>query len=65
MKSVDVHATLEGALATVDITIVYTNPHKGYPIECTYEIPVDKTTIISSLKIKLGEDGDEVKTEIK
>ena len=40
LKSVEVRATLEGALAVVDLSLTYTNP-RDTPIECTYEFPLE------------------------
>jgi Ca-activated chloride channel family protein len=54
LKAVEVHATLEGALATIDFHMTYTNPSEN-PIETTYEFPLEADTVLSRLTFKIGE----------
>ena len=54
LKAVDITATLEGALATVDFNMSYVNPGAS-PIECTYEFPLEVTTILSKLIVKVDD----------
>ena len=54
LKEVKVHATLEGALATIDFNMTYTNPSDN-PIETTYEFPLEADTVLSSLTFKIGD----------
>ena len=61
LKEVKVHATLEGALATIDFDMIYTNP-SDKPIETTYEFPLEADTVISSLTFKIG--GKEICTSV-
>ena len=55
LKKVQVNAILEGALATVKVSMTYFNPHPDSPIECTYELPMEQRTLLCSLQIKLGD----------
>ena len=48
LKKVEVKATLEGALASVDFNMTYVNPGDK-PIECTYEFPLESETLLSKL----------------
>jgi Ca-activated chloride channel family protein len=50
LTGVQVEATLEGSLATVDFQMSYINPGNN-PIECTYEFPLDGETLLSELTI--------------
>ena len=54
LKAVEVRATLEGALAIVDLNLTYTNP-RDTPIECTYEFPLEAQTILSQLQVKVDD----------
>jgi hypothetical protein len=54
LKEVKVHATLDGALATIDFDMTYTNPSDD-PIETTYEFPLEADTVLSSLTFKIGD----------
>ena len=51
LKSVKIKSVLEGALAMVTVEMVYYNPNEDSSIECTYEVPIEMKTLISSLKI--------------
>ena len=64
MKSVNVRATLEGVMATTDVTLTYYNNYEQ-PIECTYEFPLEKTTLLSKLVIKLGDQVIHAKVDRK
>ena len=55
LKKVQVNAVLEGALATVKVSMEYFNPYPDSPIECTYELPLEQRTLVSSLQIRLGD----------
>ena len=52
LKAVEVKATLEGALATIDFDMTYINPNE-IPIECTYEFPLEEDTLLSKLIISI------------
>ena len=53
LRSVKINSILEGIMATTDIQMTYTNGHNN-PIECTYEFPLEKTTLLSKLVITIG-----------
>ena len=55
LKKVQVNAVLEGALANVKVSMEYFNPYPDSPIECTYELPLEERTLVSSLQIRLGD----------
>ena len=54
LKKVGINAILEGAIATTNVQLTYKNEYMN-PIECTYEFPLEKTTLLSKLVIKLGD----------
>ena len=47
LKRVLIETKLEGALATIDFELIYVNPSKESPIECTYEFPLEPETLLS------------------
>ena len=55
LKSIAVTGNLEGPIATVDIDMTYLNENEEHAIECTYEFPLDKDSILSSLFAKIGD----------
>ena len=52
-KSVNINGVIEGPLATLDIELKYQNPWGDRPIECSYEFPLSKNTILSQLKLSI------------
>ena len=50
LKGIEIKATLEGALATVNFDMTYSNPG-DQAIECVYEYPLDAETIFSKLVV--------------
>ena len=54
VKCVSVAAVLEGAIANVCVNMTYVNPC-DCPIECTYEFPLDKNTVVSMMSIQIGD----------
>ena len=63
LKAIAIEGRLEGPIATLDIEMVYLNDSVEHPIECTYEFPMDKETIFSSLVAKI--DDREVVATVK
>ena len=63
LTSVQIKGKLEGGLAILDIDLTYVNQDETHPLECTYEFPIDKETVLSKLVAKLGDK--EVETKIK
>lgn len=55
LKSVLIQGNIEGPIATLDIDLTYMNEDENNPIECAYELPLDKDTILSSLVAKIGD----------
>ena len=64
LKEVDVKATLEGAYATVHFDMTYVNPSTS-PIECTYEFPLEKETLLSNLSVSTDDKTIEAKVTEK
>jgi len=64
LKGIDINATLEGALATVNFEMTYSNP-SDTPIECTYEYPLEAETIFSKLVVYIDEKIIEAKVQEK
>ena len=54
LKGIEIKATLEGALATVNFDMTYSNPGDS-PIECTYEYPLEADTIFSNLVVSIDD----------
>ena len=55
LKSVAIEGRIEGPIVTLDIDMTYVNQSADNPIECTYEFPFDKETIVSNLIAKIGD----------
>jgi len=62
MRKVDIKALIQGASASLDIRMEFTNPLKN-PLEVSYFMQMDKDTIFSGLKSKV--DDKEVEAEIE
>ena len=63
LKSIQISGKLEGGLAILDVDLIYLNQDQKYPLDCSYEFPVDENTVIGNLVAKL--DDKEVVTQIK
>ena len=63
LTSVDVKGWLEGPLATIEIDMTYINEDESNSIECSYEIPCDKSIVVGHLSAKIGDK--EVTAQIK
>ena len=53
LKSVEIKAVLEGCIATINVEMVYLNPREHNPIECSYELPLEKRTLVSKLEVQI------------
>ena len=60
--SVKIKGTIKGAIAKLDIDLLYINPFEE-PLECIYEFPLDKNTIFAKLIATIG--NDKVEAEVK
>ena len=65
LKKVAIQGSLVGPIATLDIELIYANELFESPIECTYEFPLDKDTILSSFIAKIGDKEIEAKVKTK
>ena len=63
LKSIQIKGKLEGGLAILDVDLTYLNQDQKYPLDCSYEFPIDENTVIGNLVAKL--DDKEVITQIK
>ena len=63
LKSIQISGKLEGGLTILDVDLIYLNQDYKYPLDCSYEFPVDENTVIGNLVAKL--DDKEVVTQIK
>ena len=64
LKGIEINATLEGALATVNFDMTYSNP-SDRPIECVYEYPLEEETIFSKLVVSIDDKVIEGKVQEK
>ena len=55
LKGVEINGVLDGFIATLDITLAYTNESSNSPIECSYEFPLDSETIFAGLTATMVE----------
>ena len=65
LKKVAIQGSLEGPLAKLDIELIYANENINSSIECTYEFPLDKDTILANLVAKIGDKEIEAKVKGK
>ena len=63
IKNITIKGKLRGGLAILDVDLTYVNKYKKHPIECTYEFPTDKDTIIGKIVAKIGDR--EIVTKVK
>ena len=63
LKTVAIQGTLEGPLATLNIDMTYVNENQKDAIECTYEFPMVKDTVLGSLVAKI--DDKEIVAKVK
>ena len=63
LKEVSIQGSLEGPLATLNIDMTYVNESQDDAIECTYEFPMDKDTVLGSLVANI--DDKEIVAKVK
>ena len=63
LKKVDIKCKLLGGLATLDLVFDYINPSDEFPLESTYEFPLEKTTVLSKFIFSI--DGKTVEAQVK
>ena len=49
LTDVQIKGVLEAGHATIDVQLTYQNLGTDSPIECTFEFPVDKQTLVSKI----------------
>jgi len=56
---------LESGHALIDVQLSYVNNEDTNPIECTFEFPIEKSTIVNKLVAQIGDKVVEAKIENK
>ena len=64
LRKISCKAQLEGVMTTTDVNLTYQND-EDVAIECVYQIPLEKTTLLSKLLIHLGDQIIETRVETK
>lgn len=65
LKKVDIKCTIQGGTATLDLDLTYVNPDEEFPLEATYEFPLEKTTVMTKLVATIGGKTVEAKVKAK
>ena len=63
LKKVDVKCLIQGAIATLNVDLVYVNPSEEETMEATYEFHLEKGTVLSKLVAQI--DGKSVEARVK
>ena len=63
LKKVDVDCHISGAIATLNLELVYKNPSETDTYECSYEFPLSKETVLAKLIAQI--DGKTVEAKVK
>ena len=50
----DIDVIIEGAFATCDLDLVYSNPSSDCALEATYEFHLEKNTLLAKLTAELN-----------
>jgi len=62
---VTINGTLEAGHAILDVQLTYSNIGDENPIECTFEFPLEKTTVVSKLIAQIDDKVIEAKIKGK
>ena len=54
LKAVEISAKIESCFAVVDFSLKYENPSEDTALELIFELPLEKTTLISKLGAELN-----------
>lgn len=65
LKDVDIQGVLEAGHAILDVQLTYANISDENPIECTFEFPLEKTTVVSKLIAQIEDKVIEAQIKIK
>jgi hypothetical protein len=65
LKHVKINGTLECGHAILDVQLTYANLGSDSPIECTFEFPVESTTVVSKLIVTIDDKVVEAKIKAK
>ncbi len=49
LQDVNIQGVIEAGHAIIDVQLTYSNLGDENPIECTFEFPLEKTTVVSRL----------------
>jgi hypothetical protein len=65
LQDVTIQGVLEAGLATLDVKLTYSNLGDFNPIECTFEFPLEKNTVVSKLVAQIDDKVIEAKIKAK
>jgi len=65
LKDVNIQGVLEAGHATLDVKLTYVNIGDDCPIECTFEFPLEKQTVVSKLVAQIDDKIIEAKIKAK
>ena len=65
LKSVALFGQLEAGLASINVQLTYSNLISKNPIECTFEFPIEPSTVICRLFIQIDDRVVEAKVKSK
>jgi len=65
LKHISINGTLENCHAMLDIQLSYINACTDQPVECTFEFPLEETTVVSKLVAQIDDKTIEAKIKAK
>lgn len=65
LQDVTINGSLEAGHAILDVQLTYSNIGDENPIECTFEFPLEKTTVVSQLIAQIDDKVIEAKIKGK
>ena len=65
LQDVTISGVIEAGLATLDVKLTYSNTGDEKPIECTFEFPLEKETVVSKLIAEIDDKVIEAKIKEK
>ena len=55
MIKVDSRSELRGSTASTNVELTYVNPSRDSPLECTYVIPIEKSTLLAKFEAVIND----------
>lgn len=65
LKEIKINGILEAGHAILDVQLFYVNLSSENPIECTFEFPLESTTVVSKLVAQIDDKIIEAKIKEK